>query len=254
MSKQYLLGETLLSLGQPKKTFKTGKEEILCNNSVYTTINQTISSPNHFFSQPFKAEKPRLWDLLNFLQYACGYTVLVNLFSKSKQLSIFWVQNMKVLHNRPYQTCKHVTKPCMSKTCCQVLHQTNPFSGHCCILSSPVRQVLSWLCRTCTAPPTPLQTEQQCHKDFSPWGHLNNQARNTESTEGRQQKAQRASEFPKVAWTAQNPSNNGWILTPVLTACLWDFLFPFPLPKLNLLFDKFFQYFPPLTHSGSIPM
>lgn len=144
----------------------------------------------------------------------------------------------------------------MLKTCCQVLHQANPFSGHCHILSSPVRQVLrknfaaAEPCRTCPAPPSPLQAEQQHHQHLSLWGHLSSQAGGTASTEGRQQKAQRMTEFP-YGWTAQNPE--GWILRPVVTPCLWDFLFPFPSPKLNLLFHKFFQYFPPLTHSGSVP-
>lgn len=107
--------------------------------------------PNHFFSkpffsQPFKAGKPRLCDLFHFLKCACEDRFLMNLYSKSKHLSISWVQNKKVLHNRSCQGHKHVTKPCMSKTFFQVLHHTKPFCGHCHILSSPVRQVLSWLC------------------------------------------------------------------------------------------------------------
>lgn len=129
-------------------------------------------------------------------------TVLTNSPSESKHLSISWVQNMKVLRNRPRQGHKHMSKPCMSKTCCHVLHQTNSFSGHCHNLSSPVRRILrksfaaAEPCRTHSAPPTLLQAGQQCHKELSLWGHLTNQAGYTESTEGRQQKAQGTSELP----------------------------------------------------------
>lgn len=160
------------------------------------------------FSKPFKAEKSRLCDLFHFLMYACEDTGLMNLSSKSTHLSISWVQNMKVLHNRLWSQTWPLKDLVPGFTPNQPIFWALPYPFLSCQTSIEEELCSGRACRTCTAPLTLLQAEQQCHKDVSAWGHLHNQAGYT-STEGRQQKAQRKVRSLKVAWAAQNPMRGG---------------------------------------------